>query len=310
MRRFRIEDVTSWSHHRSGWGYASKAIKDHMHSTTGILLVDWADAAFRDNCKFEKKWVGFLHNPITYPSNEYPAKYQSGLSPLNMLVKSDIWNYNLSTCLGIYTLSKHSADFLSPFVKTQSVTHPVKEPKLKFSWDLFQSNPNKQILHIGQWMRRYHSFCQLKTSLRKTLLITGKHWEKDILQMKKYADCSDITVSDPIINKQYDEILCKNVVFLDLYDVAACNTVLECIVRYTPIIINRLPANEEYLGKDYPGFYNSLEEAAELINTKLKEIHEYLKMLDKSHLSVSNFIESIKCGEIYNSLPSLAVKML
>jgi hypothetical protein len=58
-------------------------------------------------------------------------------------------------------------------------------------------------------------------------------------------------LSDP----EYDTLLSKTVVFLNLVDAVAVNTVIECIIRRTPVILNRLPATEEYLGKGYPLFY-------------------------------------------------------
>jgi len=50
-------------------------------------------------------------------------------------------------------------------------------------------------------------------------------------------------------------------VFLNLIEAGGCTTVIECISRNTPIIINRLESLEEYLGKSYPLFYESVEQA-------------------------------------------------
>jgi len=82
-------------------------------------------------------------------------------------------------------------------------------------------------------------------------------------------------------------------VFLDLIDVSACNTLIECIVRNTPIVINRLPAIVEYLGEDYPLYYNTLEEATSLINDdrKILEAYRYLKTKDKEFLKMETFMK-------------------
>ena len=63
-------------------------------------------------------------------------------------------------------------------------------------------------------------------------------------------------------NDQYDQLLSENIVFLDLYDSVANNTIIECIVRNTPVLVNPLPSVIEYLGIDYPLYFNTLEEAA------------------------------------------------
>lgn len=309
MNRLKIEKTFGWSHQRSGWGLVSKAMR-RFHNPLGTLFVDWADGEFRNRRIFDEQWVGFIHNPITYPTSDYPSKYQSGLMPLERLIKTEIWQNNLGRCLGIYTLSRHTANFLSQFVKTQPTFHPTETPRSLFDWDKFEANPHKQILHIGQWMRKYHSFCILKSPYAKTLLVAGNYWNKDVKQMCKYADCSGLKVLSHVKNSKYDELLSSNTVFLDLYDAGACNTILECIVRNTPIVINRLPSNEEYLGDNYPGFYSTLKEAEMIVSSKLKECHEYLLSLDKSRFSIFNFIESIENGPIYQSLPIPSISML
>ena len=43
-------------------------------------------------------------------------------------------------------------------------------------------------------------------------------------------------------DEAYDRLLTENLVFLCLLDASAVNTVLECIVRNTPIVVYRLPA--------------------------------------------------------------------
>jgi hypothetical protein len=60
----------------------------------------------------------------------------------------------------------------------------------------------------------------------------------------------------------YDELLAENVVFLDLYDSSANCAIVECLARATPVVVNRLEAVVEYLGEDYPLYFDTLEEAA------------------------------------------------
>ena len=49
----------------------------------------------------------------------------------------------------------------------------------------------------------------------------------------------------------------------------------------------------EYLGDDYPLYYNNLDEVDNLIldENKIHEAHLYLKNLDKSDISVEHFIK-------------------
>ena len=91
---------------------------------------------------------------------------------------------------------------------------------------------------------------------------------------------------------EYDNLLSENIVFIDLFDAAANNTVLECILRRTPIIINKLPATVYYLGKDYPLFFNHINEVPKLLTTEnIVKAHEYLKNLKLT--SVKDFVSNI-----------------
>ncbi len=74
-------------------------------------------------------------------------------------------------------------------------------------------------------------------------------------------------------NDDYDKLLTQNIVFLNLREASACNTLIECVVRNTPIIINRIDAVEEVLGSKYPLFYDTLEELNEL-TTNIKLISD------------------------------------
>lgn len=42
--------------------------------------------------------------------------------------------------------------------------------------------------------------------------------------------------------EKYEEMLSKSVVFVFLTGAGGCTTVVECIARNTPLLINRLPA--------------------------------------------------------------------
>ena len=97
----------------------------------------------------------------------------------------------------------------------------------------------------------------------------------------------------------------KNVVFLQLFDAGANNIVVECIMRNNPIIVNRLPALYEYLGEDYPLYYENFEQAQQLVNDldKIEEGHLYLKKKDKYIMSPGYFVSSFEQSNIYQSLP-------
>jgi polysaccharide pyruvyl transferase WcaK-like protein len=105
-----------------------------------------------------------------------------------------------------------------------------------------------------------------------------------------------VKIIDKISNNDYDILLSQNIIFLNLVDASAVNTVLECIVRNTPLICNRLPALEEILGVDYPGFYSCIEEAASIIGNSntIEYIYIYLVKLDKTKFALDFFIDGFQ----------------
>lgn len=90
---------------------------------------------------------------------------------------------------------------------------------------------------------------------------------KYIIGMIKCLESNDksVKIFDYLNNDDYDNCLKKNIVFLNLIDASACNTILECIVRCTPIIINKIDPVVEYLGEEYPLYYTNIAEAVKLI---------------------------------------------
>ena len=57
----------------------------------------------------------------------------------------------------------------------------------------------------------------------------------------------------------------------------------------------------QYLGEDYPFYYNSMETANKKINDieLIKETHLYLKNMDKSKLDIQTFMKEFEASEIY-----------
>lgn len=109
---------------------------------------------------------------------------------------------------------------------------------------------------------------------------------------------STVKVIEYLNDKEYDELLANNVCFLNLLECSAANTLIECIARSCPIIVNRIPPVVEYIGKDYPLLYDNLEELSTLVTVeRIKEAHKYLQNYEiKRKLSSEYFLDSL-----YNS---------
>lgn len=97
-------------------------------------------------------------------------------------------------------------------------------------------------------------------------------------------------------NDKYDELLTKNIVFIKLVDASAVNTVVECAVRNTPIMVNPIEPVVEILGPDYPLYYNTNYEASKILEDveRIRSAHEYLKTKDKTPLLISSFMTNMR----------------
>jgi polysaccharide pyruvyl transferase WcaK-like protein len=97
-------------------------------------------------------------------------------------------------------------------------------------------------------------------------------------------------------NQQYDELLSHSIVFLKLADASAVNTIIECILRNTPVIVNNIEPVVEILGHDYPLYYTSSYEVSQILDSplKLKAGVEYLSTMDKTPFLISTFVNNFK----------------
>jgi hypothetical protein len=318
---------TVFDSHRSGWKYAVSALAS-LHNNNGVLLDGFLENNFAwhlEEYRRERKvipykipWVGFFHNPQNMPPWFF-NKYS-----LQNIIAGDEFQESLEHCVGLFTLSEYHAKYLRETTgKTVcSLIHPTEIPKTLFDYDKFLKNKNKQIVNIGYWLRKLNSIYSIPIAsgneyvkLRLIPYSSARPLEVIDKMLRKEKDIYDIRIEQKYIentitksslsNEDYDTLLSENIVFLDLYDSSANNAVIECMARATPLLVNPLQAVIEYLGKDYPFYYDSLEEAAgKAENFELvKETHEYLKDCEiRKKLSQEHFKKSFEESEVYGLL--------
>lgn len=117
---------------------------------------------------------------------------------------------------------------------------------------------------------------------------------------------NSVQLISTLIDDEYDKLLSNNIVFIDLIELSACNTLLECIVRNTPIVIKPLEPVVERLGANYPLFWNEYEDISKILTLdNIKKAHEYLKNLDKTCYSYDYWINSIINSNIFKQSQTL-----
>jgi hypothetical protein len=302
-------------------------------SDRGALIVDtfldrtflWCERAYRTAgvLPYVEPWMGFIHHTFDQEHSTYNA---------HTLIATPSFADSLACCRGLIVLSDYLKAQLRAALDAAghagvpifSLKHPVLTPERKFDLARFEANPRKRLVQVGAWLRRPFSIYRLRLPDREPLLRKsalkcssmdlyfrppGFHDELRRLSAlpdhngrNKYVlgafqtviDMGDsVEVLERLNDAEYDALLCENVAFLDLDDASACNTVLECLVANTPLIVNRHPAVAEYLGADYPGFYDDLDHAAALASDPraIAAMHAHLERLDHEPYTMRAFLE-------------------
>jgi hypothetical protein len=263
-------------------------------------------------------WIGFVHHT---PHKKYTDHN------CYRLIKSKSFKQSLPTCRGLVCLSNHLAHWFRKHLSIPIITlyHPTLFVPLYHQPQYFKI----KLIQIGAWYRNPFSIYTLKVphyvdkmALKgpkmnayfppDTFTLTTqdiKHPPKQnkwlyylcrYLHQQQIKTCtsqdikqlmSTVTIIHQVDNQHYDQLLADSIVFLHLVDASAVNTVIECIVRNTPVIVNRLPALEEYLGHDYPLFYHQLDDVYDMLNEqKLLQGYHYLKQKNKDFLRIETFL--------------------
>ena len=304
-----------YGQHRSGWPFVV-GLLSQLHTSRGILLDTFIERTFCWHPKGPRPnlrpWVGFIHVPPHVPSW---FRYEQSN---DYIFQTDEWKRSLPYCRGLFTLSYYHRTSLETKLDLpiNHLIFPTETPELKWSWEKFEANQEKKIVQVGWWLRKLHTIFMLPTRSYKKLFLRVTHAEIDDLLKKEretlmregqfdermYETAQWVTY---LPNEQYDKLLSENIVIINLYDSSANNTVIECIVRDTPLLVNPIEPVVEYLGADYPFYFSSLEEAAAKAENMalVHRTHQFLSTHPlKSKLTGEFFLRSFVDTDIYRSL--------
>ncbi len=327
--RIDLSVQTTFAAHRSGWSFALDALLPE-HNDAGVLFDGFLDRTlnsqrgnrFAERFPYQRPWVGVLHAVAHVPA-WFPKQ-----AALQSMIAGAAFQESLPHCRGLFTLSETCAAYLRQQLAApvSALIHPTETPAALFDHAAFLANPHKKIVAVGWWLRKLMSIDYLPLDERspyrkQQLLNDSPAVTQTIRQFKRLAfvhdrdnrhvladKYRDNTETLPYLpNAAYDELLSRNLVFLDLYDANANNAVVECIARGTPLLINPLPAVVEYLGIDYPFYFRSLDEAAAkaLDFDLVEKTHVYLmRCPTRQKLSQEYFLRSFRASAVYQGLAS------
>jgi len=317
--KLRIAEKILRAEHRSGWAYALEAL-ELLCTPQGILLDTFIEANFGWNLKnaqdegvvpYREPWVGFVHNPPGIPEwHEYYSAPQ-------VMFATSAWRESVPHCRGLLTLSQTMAEWLrqKTGLPVVALVHPTETPAVRFDWPRFVRNPEPKVVQVGWWLRRFSSIYELPVSRFQRAILTPvlpqreaefhHALTRDISRANRSLAAEDPVLRLPhLTHEAFDELLSENIVFLHLYDSVCNNTLVECIVRETPVLVNPLPSVVEYLGPEYPLYFATLAEAGQKAEDRgcVRAAHEYLCTMPKHPFTAEHFCRSLAESEWYRSL--------
>ncbi len=270
----------------------------------------YAGALAEGRIPYRRPWIGIVHVPA-----DFPAWFEQNKSIRN-ISQTPAWRESWPHCRGLFTLSDDMKCWLADYVDVPVATlrHPTEVPSVRFDWDRYQQQ-GQRVVQVGWWLRNLSAIYNLEIpKSRKALLIPQSgdglprfnavfDADRKHFGTPPAADWG-IEILPHLPNHAYDQLLSASLVFLNLFGAVANNAIIECIVRATPVLVNSLPSVREYLGEEYPLYYETMEEAAAKASDSslVHAAHVHLKSMDTTFLSQESFCRDLAESEIYRSL--------
>ncbi len=316
--KLTFEQTVVYPAQRSGWQYAQASLAPLL-KPDGVLFdtmiernfARQLDAAVAEGrVPYRRPWVACVHVPP-----EIPAWFD-GRKSFHRISQTAAWRESWPLCRGLFTLSRSMRDWLAARVDVPVVAlhHPTEISDTRFDWDRYLA-AGQRVVQVGWWLRRLAAIHFLPLSkVRKAFLSpqsgAGLSRFNPVLEAERHhagappASEWNVTWIPYQSAADYDAVLASSVMFLNLYGAVANNAIIEAIVRATPVLVNPLPSVREYLGDDYPLYYDTLDEAAAKASDPglIRAAHDFLRAMDLSFLSGATFCRELAASEIYRGL--------
>jgi len=284
--------------HFNGWVSIIESLSKVFTRKDFVLhpFLDRDTLFFFDNLKVlkGKPWVGIIH----FPTHGAPLLHPE-VNSINVVKKINSSEYK-DRCNGLIVLTNKAKETLSKFtdIPIYRLWHPKFVGKNSFNIKLYFNNPI--IRHPGKAYRDFCPYFKFPTKLKKEIHIQPQNkWLIDqTLELSGACTDDSIVINTTFLkDKQYIKNLITSIGFGYWFDCEASNSILEHLMTGTPIIANKLPSIIEYLGKDYPMYYENIisDPDSYILNKKfIQDTSKYLRSRSKKkRFTVKYFCDSI-----------------
>jgi hypothetical protein len=302
-------EVVGTGHHRSGWPFVVSHLQKlkSIQIDRQILFDDFVERSFSyDVIKdpYLEDWGGIFHHPPFMP--DFAVKEDTW----ECIFNSDMFRFSSGNLIfAIFTTEHQEKEFarIFPNIPTLVALHPTQTRVPMWSPDAYMlSNPMK-IIQVGSYLRDTRAIYRVPSieGFSKTRLFPAVKWlRKFDREINDRHSAEGIKYHYPVISvrhvndHEYDWMLSNSVILTVPLNASACNVVVECIARCTPLIVPRLDSVVEYLGEDYPLYIEnetlqSKERMNQILSHTVFDAFDYLKGMDKTFLGVEQYVDSI-----------------
>jgi hypothetical protein len=280
------------AHGNEGWKWIYDQLKNSAKTwDVSLVLDDYVD----NNCvqPHTGPWVGIFHHPecLGVPSGIAGRSLRQTLAT----IKGDAAkNLRAAICFteNVYWALKKS-NVIPSDVPIHIVSMPMR-PQQEF-YKLGQENEFRFLTSIGTHLRNtrvLYQFPQLvgfgKVAITgrnpQTCHVTARYPTVDTL-VEPLGDLGDL----------YHKTLCKSIIVSEYLDASASTVLMDCIAHNTPHLVNWHPSIVEYLGKNYPFYYDKVPNChINLTYSQIADAWYYLREMDKSRFDISRFILDVQ----------------
>lgn len=320
--------VNDGFNHLQSFQLALKTFKKYKLAANPVIFDAYVDRTFlwgpsSDIAEYDAPWVGIIHHHSRDPSIVLSTASASAPASAagtsvefdNKLFTKDTFKNSLKHCKGLFVFSDQMKEWLQkkPEIKDLIAVNvlrmPAVTPTQQFNLAKFQKNSSRKIIQIGVHLRNTASIYSMdKLTLVRRGILPYNERVKHELKTRAVPESAKTKVQKikNTGNRDYDQFLTQNIVYLDMMLCTGDQVISDCIARATPLLINKSASAQEYLGSDYPFYYETLDEAIGKANNMnlITKTHKYLKTWATkcSYLNPEQFVNSIMNSEIYQKL--------
>ena len=269
----------------------------HSDTLARVVLDDFVEQTFLYRGSqpvpgHRQPWVGIFHHPPNAPDwfwNEQKLQY---------LFCRPSFVDSVPYLKGIIVLSNYLGEYMPKLLRgipVKVLKHPIERGPVQYG--TVGTPARTRLLNFGWYLRDTQILTRIPDNdYDKLRLWPGAKNQRTYDELVKTHSSPGIhsigSQMDYVPNDVFDHLLATSVAVAGFFDCSAANGVLDCVARCTPLIVNRHPAIVEYLGADYPLFYDEHKEIPDLI-LKADDGNGYLREMDTTWMDGDIFAEQV-----------------